>query len=208
MNLLGVGPAPKEAAPLDAVTAPSDTPAQKRGLLPVTKEDIVASTKSRRGAESVVSEGVGRQKNDAVKRNTPKKKGPKKDLKETILEKGFAAPAREDTPSKPPIDPAPPARSAVLSGKAKRPLHDRRNRDDSGTMSDSGLVPFDLSALSQSLPNRNAGLLDKQLKNGKANGKSHTPEWDMPATSGGQELTVSGVGHSRERLVVSVTLTV
>lgn len=185
MGLLGV-----EAKPGPSTTAvsssapPTETPANAGGVLQISKEDIVASVRGRGAKQDADGAGKGRKSNESNPRQTPKKKGNKR---ETVVEKGFS-PAGEIQDTPPPTKTKPRAANSAKHANS----HARRVREENGALSDSGLQPFNLSALSRSLPSQNEGLLGPKLKSTKTNGKDRHEVWDAAAATGSDNLTV---GH-------------
>lgn len=185
MGLLGVEAKPEPSTTTVSSSAPpTETPANAGGVLQISKEDIVAGGRGRGAKQDADSAGKGRKSNESNPRQTPKKKGNKR---ETVVEKGFS-PAGETQDAPPPPTKTKP-RAATAAKHANS--HARRVREDNGALSDPGLQPFNLSALSRSLPSQNEGLLGPKLKNTKANGKDRHEVWDAAAATGSDNLTVS-----------------
>jgi hypothetical protein len=187
MGLLGVE-APSGPSTFAAVSSSAphtETPANTRGVLQVSKEEIVASARGRGDTQQVDGADKGRKSNESNPRQTPKKKGNKR---ETVVEKGFS-PAGESQDGVPLTKAKPRAPASAKHANSRA----RHVREDNGALSDPGLQPFNLAALSQSLPSQNGGLLGLKSKNVKANGKDKHEVWDAAVVSGSDNLTVSHV---------------
>lgn len=183
MGLLGVQATSRPSTnAISSSAPPTETPAHAGGVLQVSKEDIAASSSGREANQAADSVGKGRRSDESNTRRTPKKKGNKR---ETVVEKGFSPSGdiQDGPPSK--------SKSRALSSAKHVNTHARRVREESGALSDPGLRPFDMAALSQSLPSQNAGILRPKIKNVKANGKNGDEIWDTAVSNGTDNLTVS-----------------
>jgi hypothetical protein len=196
---LGIAP----VTTLDASTVPTvHDPKPQRGLLAISKEDIVESQKGRRGKKETGEGNLERKQSQNLK-STLEGQGP---AKGPAIEKGF------DTSGSNPhgLPPKPATKSTrvrtkrkngqksdsissgIASTRTTQPLQSDTNGISIRPSESQGSQQFDLSMLSQSLPSQHGDMLAKTVRQNKGSlqDRDAGTAWDMPEVKGTQALTV------------------
>jgi hypothetical protein len=173
--------------PYKASAGPDMAKTAERGVLHITKADIIDSQKPRRGPKKEKNDGA-----IAMKQNNRKNQG-KKGRKPPVVERGFEVietlPAFESTYRIKEVIPAsPPSPSGLANSRFLGPdENDYLVPIEGHTPSASSM--YDMSFLSQSLPEDQVDLVPAK-STFKAIDAINTASWDMPAPSGQEPLNV------------------
>lgn len=178
---------------------------KKGGILPITRADIVESTKGRRGGKKVVNDVELERKSSQTDRKTPRKRGAKKahpvekgfDITESVADtasESAGTPTRRTRGSKPQ---AVPRSSGLASSLATHNSKRSSTKVDNSELVNLGIKakPYDMTLLSQSLPDQHDNVFggqERQTIGSKRDEESDV--WDMPMKTANEQPNVSRPG--------------